>query len=44
MLEHMLDHVEGYFVGPVWGACYRTEEGEAYELAGWLPLPKLKEV
>ena len=37
-------HATGYFAGPVWGAGYRQEEGEAYELAGWLPLPELKEV
>jgi hypothetical protein len=29
----------GFVGGPVWGANYRTEEGEAYEMAGWMPLP-----
>lgn len=34
-------HATAHHSGPVWGAAYRTEEGEDYEIAGWLPLPKL---
>lgn len=36
-------HATAHHSGPVWGAAYRTEEGETYEVAGWLPLPKLRE-
>lgn len=32
------------FVGkPSWAGNYRTEEGEAYEIAGWMPLPAAPE-
>lgn len=34
-------HATAQHSGPVWGASYRTEEGESYKIAGWLPLPKL---
>ena len=30
-------------VGPAWGAHYSAAEGETCEVAGWLPLPKLRE-
>jgi hypothetical protein len=26
-------------IGPRWGKSYRTEEGEAYRVAGWMPRP-----
>lgn len=31
----------GFSSGPVWGQQYRTAEGEAYEVVGWMekPLP-----
>lgn len=31
----------GFSSGPVWGRQYRTVEGEAYEVVGWMekPLP-----
>lgn len=34
-------HATAHHSGPVWGAAYRTEEGESYKIAGWLPLPRL---
>ena len=34
-------HAKAHHSGPVWGATYHAEEGETYEIAGWLPLPKL---
>lgn len=33
----------GYPGGPAWSATYRTEEGEAYEIAGWMSLPAAPE-
>jgi hypothetical protein len=33
-------HAHGFCNRPVWAANYRTEEGEAYEIAGWMPLPQ----
>jgi len=35
-------HAKGFREGPSWAmrGNYRTEEGGAYELAGWMPLPK----
>jgi len=34
-------HANGYTTGPSWSmrGNYRTEEGGAYEIAGWMPLP-----
>lgn len=34
-------HAHGFPTRPAWGGSYRTEEGEAYRLAGWMPIPKL---
>ena len=35
-------HATGYKDGPSWAmrGNYRTEEGGAYRLAGWMPLPE----
>ena len=35
-------HANGYPSGPSWSmkGNYRTEEGGAYEVAGWMPLPE----
>ena len=35
-------HASGYPSGPVWGKRYSTEEGQAYELFRWMPLPEVK--
>lgn len=35
-------HATGYSYGPRWPKQYRTEEGEAYKLAGWLPWPRVE--
>ena len=34
-------HAHGYKDGPSWAmrGMYRTEEGGAYKIAGWMPLP-----
>ena len=32
-------HANGYPQGPSWARSYRTEEGEAFEKVGWMPLP-----
>ena len=34
-------HATAHHAGPGGGASYRTEAGESYKIAGWLPLPKL---
>lgn len=36
-------HAYAFPRGPVWGARYSTEEGEAYKINGWMPLPEARE-
>lgn len=36
-------HAHGYKNDPSWAKNYRTEEGEAYKIAGWMPLPPAPE-